>query len=247
MLILLPPSEGKTAPVAGPAVDLASLSHPELADARRKVGDALAKVSGQRNALAVLGAGASLAPEVARNTTLWERPAAPAREVYAGVLYDAANAPHWPARADASVLIMSALLGAVSPADRIPPYRLSAGTTLGRLGSTTTFWRPRLSQALNAQAADQLVVDCRSSGYSAMWAAPRDNTVSVRVEREHNGHRAVVSHLAKHWRGLVTAALLALPNQAATADDVAATASGIPGVLGVELKPGILTLVVASA
>jgi hypothetical protein len=72
VLLLLPPSEGKTAPTAGAPVDLDSLAHPQLAEARRRVGDALARVSGQRNALRVLDAGPSLADEVLHNTLLWD-------------------------------------------------------------------------------------------------------------------------------------------------------------------------------
>src|SRR5690606_16235333 len=36
VLLLLPPSEGKSSPAAGAPVDLASLAHPELAEARRR-------------------------------------------------------------------------------------------------------------------------------------------------------------------------------------------------------------------
>lgn len=248
MLILLPPSEGKTAPAHGGPIDLGALSHPELNDARQRVGDALVKVSGQRNALQVLGAGASLHAEVERNARIWIAPAAPAAQVYAGVLYDAAGMAGWDdatlARAQGRIRITSALWGAVSPADRIPAYRLSAGTTLGRLGNVTSFWRPRLAATLGEAAQGGLIVDCRSSGYAAMWAPPGDQTVAVRVERELNGKRAVVSHFAKHWRGLLTARLIAQPHDVATPHQLAAVASDIPGVISAELRPGVLTLVV---
>lgn len=248
VLILLPPSEGKSAPSAGAPVDLGRLSHPELAAARQRVGDALVRVSGQRNALAVLGAGESLSEEVARNTRLWNAPADAAARVYSGVLYDAAGMSSWDddalARSAERVRIFSALWGAVSPADLIPAYRLSAGTTLGRVGGVGTFWRSRLDKPLGALAQDRLVVDCRSSGYAAMWSPPKANTVAVRVERELNGRRAVVSHFAKHWRGLLTAHLLTQPQDAESPRDVAQVASGIPGVTATELVGNRLTLVV---
>jgi cytoplasmic iron level regulating protein YaaA (DUF328/UPF0246 family) len=139
MLILLPPSEGKSAPRLGSPVSLGSLSHPELSDARRRVGDALVRVSGTRGAMAALGVGPSLAAEVARNTTLWINPTAPAATVYAGVLYEAARAHVWDARmlarAHERVRIVSALWGALSPTDKIPAYRLSMATPLPRLGT----------------------------------------------------------------------------------------------------------------
>lgn len=237
VLILLPPSEGKRAPATGAPVELAALSHPELGDARQRVGDALVKASGQRNALAVLGAGPSLAEEVARNTHLWDASTAPAAQVYTGVLYEAAGAAAWDAatlaRAAQRVRIFSALWGALSPADAIPAYRLSAGTTLGRLGNLTAFWRSRLGDPLNAAAQDGLVVDCRSAGYASMWSPPRGNAVAVRVERDLNGRRTVVSHLAKHTRGILTGHLLATdqaPDSPGTLADAAAH------LIGTELK-----------
>jgi len=247
VLILLPPSEGKRAPAAGRAVDLASLSHPELAEPRRRVGDALVRVSGQRNALAVLGAGPSLAEEVAHNTRLWEAPAAPAAQVYTGVLYDAAGAARWDAstlnRAAESVRIFSALWGAVSPADHIPAYRLSAGTALGRLGAVGTFWRSRLGKPLDALTQDRLVIDCRSAGYAAMWAPPPARTVAVRVERELDGRRTVVSHLAKHTRGILTGHLLATD---AAPDSPAALADAAAELIGSQLKDVALSPAPAS-
>lgn len=248
MLILLPPSEGKTAPPQGAPVDLETLSHPELSDARRRVGRTLATVSGQRNALTLLHVGPSLAADVARNTTLWDNPAAPAAHVYTGVLYDAAGAAHWSGetldRAAAQVRIISALWGAVSPADLIPAYRLSMGTRLSRLGGLAAFWRTRLGDALAPLAANGPVIDCRSSDYTAAWRAPA-GTLVVRVEQVRGGKRTVVSHNAKHTRGLLTAQLLAQPQPARTQEEVATTASGIPGVTAVELTDSALTLVTA--
>ena len=89
MLILLPPSEGKAAAAEGPPLDLEALSFPELNRTRARVLDRLVRVSGQRNALALLGVAAGLAPQVARNTLLRELPSAPAEQIYTGVLYEA--------------------------------------------------------------------------------------------------------------------------------------------------------------
>lgn len=247
MLILLPPSEGKNAPPTGSPVDLDALSFPELTKARRRVGQALILASGRRNALAALGVGASLADEVALNTTLWENPAAVASHVYAGVLYDAANATLWDAsRAAERVRIISALWGVVSPADRIPAYRLSMGTSLGRIGPLAAMWRAAVGATLTREAAGRLVVDCRSSDYATVWRPDPARVLHIRVEREWHGKRAVVSHGAKHTRGLLTGALLAAPADPAHRDDVAHIASQIPGIIAVESRPGALTLVTDS-
>ena len=249
VLILLPPSEGKTAPTTGDPVDLRSLSHPALATARTRVGAALVKVSGQRNAFDVLGVGPSLAGEVERNRTLWDAPAAPASQVYTGVLYDAAGAASWAGarleRAHDRVRIISALWGAVSPADVIPAYRLSMSTSLGRIGPLASFWRHHLAEELSHLADGRLVVDCRSSSYVAAWRPAGIPHVSVRVERELHGKRTVVSHMAKHTRGLLTGALATADAVAESPDDLADAARALAGVVDVALTEHELTIVIA--
>lgn len=207
MLILLPPSETKTAPASGAPIDPAALSFPALAPARERVLAELAAASARADALDVLGVGERLRPEVERNTRLGSEPAAAALRVYSGVLYDALDpagltGQQRTAAAD-SLVVVSALWGAVRPQDRIPAYRLSMGAELPRLGRLPAFWRRHLPTVLDAAAGDGLVVDCRSAAYAAAWRAPREHTVGVKVVRERAGRRTVVSHMAKHTRGLL--------------------------------------------
>ncbi|MFF1383046.1 YaaA family protein [Arthrobacter sp. NPDC058288] len=212
MLILLPPSEGKTPAVQGEAVDWTALSFPGLNTYRAKVLEALGNVSAHRDALALLGVGASLSADVERNTRLHTEPAAPAHQVYSGVLYDALGYQSLTAaqrrRADASVLVISALWGAIRFADRVPAYRLSMATSLPDVGRLASFWKPQISEALAAETEGELLVDCRSSTYSAAWAPPPAQTVAVNVFTETNGVRKVVSHFAKHTRGELARHLL---------------------------------------
>jgi len=103
MLILLPPSEGKAAPERGAPLDLDSLTFAaELGERRAELIDAL-------------------------DPALREAPAAPAAEVYTGVLYQRLDLLQLPAaarrRATKRVLIASALWGFVRPEDRIPTAR----------------------------------------------------------------------------------------------------------------------------
>lgn len=236
MLVLLPPSEGKTAPPeGGPALDLAALSAPVLNPWRERVLDTLAQVSARPDALGVLGVGPGLAEEVARNTRLRTAPTAPARSVYTGVLYAAAGldrlTPAQQGRAAQSVRIASGLWGVVTPDDRIPAYRLSMGTTLEGVGPLASGWRTRLGEVLDAEADGGVVVDCRSAAYTAAWRpAPSVHWVAVRVLREHAGRRTVVSHHAKHTRGVLTRHLLtrrARPPR--DADQLAAAAAELVG------------------
>ncbi|NAZ85088.1 YaaA family protein [Kineococcus indalonis] len=205
MLVLLPPSESKWAgPARGAPVDLGALHRPELSAAREQVLDALVAVSARPDAPALLGAGAGLAEVVRANTTLRTRPAAPAARVYTGVLHDALDLPSLPAAAARRVLVVSALWGVLGPRDRVPGYRLSMGTDLPGVGPLAAFWRPHLAAVLQPSG---LVVDCRSAAYAAAWvpdAATAARTVAVRVLRDGR----VVSHAAKHTRGLLARHLL---------------------------------------
>lgn len=234
MLILLPPSETKYSPAVGTPVDLSALSHPELTHARQRVGDALIRVSGQRNALAALGVGAGLIAEVHVNRSLWANPSGPAAQVYSGVLYEAAGMRGWDAaaleRAHQRVRIVSALWGAVSPADSIPAYRLSMSTSLGRIGPLAAYWRKHLHVSLEQAQGGGIAVDCRSSSYAAPWR-PADPTrwIQVRVERDVNGARSVVSHHAKHTRGLLTGHLVRADAVPDSADDLADAARSLMG------------------
>lgn len=235
MLLLLPPSEGKTSPPDdAPPLDLAALSSPVLTSHRRTVLRTLVRASGRRDAVATLGVAPGLADEVRRNTGVRTAPAAPAAHVYTGVLYAAAGLADLDDaaadRAARDVRVVSALWGAVSPADRIPAYRLSMGTNLPGVGPLATSWRPHLAIALDDRVVGDVVVDCRSAPYAAAWRPPLGaEHVGVRVLREVDGRRTVVSHHAKHTRGILVRHLLTRRDEVRSADDVHAAACELVG------------------
>jgi cytoplasmic iron level regulating protein YaaA (DUF328/UPF0246 family) len=251
VLICLPPSEGKTpAPDGVAPVDLARLTAPDLTPQREKVLDALAEISTRPDATSILKVGAGLGDEVARNTSLHTAPAAPATDVYTGVLYAAAGlgslTDEAAARASASVLVFSGLWGVVAPDDRIPAYRLSMGVDLPGIGRLATAWRADLGAVLDERAQGGVVVDCRSAAYLAAWKPPitgdhATDWVSVRVVREHDGRRTVVSHNAKHTRGVLTGHLLRRtgtpPSSAESLLDAARELDG--AVIGTEVGTGL--------
>lgn len=254
MLILLPPSESKTAPVSGAPVARGTLSFPELTEDREHLVATLARVSGQKNALAVLGVGQTVADDVARNRELLTAPSGPALSVYSGVLYDALAAASLSdaARgvADRSIVVISALWGAVRANDHIPAYRLSMGTDLPRHGKLNAWWKPRLVPVLDEAAAGRVVVDCRSAAYAAAWQPPAPRTVAVRVEQlSETGKRSVVSHNAKHTRGLVARFLCEHVAAHGTLETVEAVRDALAQRWTVELteptarKAGTLTVV----
>nr|WP_194719739.1 peroxide stress protein YaaA [Cellulosimicrobium arenosum] len=239
---MLPPSEGKTpAPDGTAPVDLAGLSSPGLTAQRERVLDALVTASARDDAARVLGVSPGLVAEIRRNVGLRTAPAAPAARVYSGVLYAAADLAgsltiggEAAARSRDDVRIVSALWGAVSPADRIPAYRLSMGVDLPGVGRLAASWRAELGTALDDRAAGDVVVDCRSATYAAAWR-PRTvgddaaQWVAVRVLREADGKRAVVSHNAKHTRGVLTGHLLRRPGAVASVHDLTKAADELVG------------------
>lgn len=253
MLILLPPSEGKTPAGAGAPADLAELSFPSLTAARQEVAVALAQVSGQDDALAQLGVGASLVHEVSRNTRLAHEPAAPAHSIYTGVLFDALGYRSMTAtqkrKADAAVVVVSGLWGAVGFADRIPAYRLSMSVGLPGLGKLASYWKPRLAEAVAGHADGHLLVDCRSSSYAAAWVPDPARTVAVNVFTERDGVRKVVSHFAKHTRGELARHLLTrrgkAPETPAQLAKAAAEKWSVELVPGTGRKAHVLNLILA--
>lgn len=221
MLILLPPSEGKTAPTRGRPLQPDRMSFPSLHPARAKVLDALVSLSTTsaavdlQRAVDVLGVGRTLADEVARNADLTSTHSARADRVYTGVLYEALDLPSLEGaarrRATNWVTIASGLFGLVRPADHIPAYRLSGDVTLPGIGSVATFWRGQLDDAMHEAAGKGLVVDLRSTTYAAFWRPGADMTrrvVTIRVLHEVDGVRKVVSHFNKATKGRIVRALL---------------------------------------
>jgi len=217
VLVLLPPSESKAVPPRrGRPVDVESLSFPELTAQRLRLLAALAEASARPDAAERLGVGASLAAEVERNTRLTGVPALPVSRVYTGVLYDALDWESLDAaarrRANRRLVVVSALWGALRPGDRVPPYRLSIGADLPDVGPLAAAWRPLLGPVLApAAGSGGVIVDCRSTGYAAAWTPPPHlaaRTAAIRVLADGPGGRTVVSHQAKHTRGLVARHLM---------------------------------------
>lgn len=240
MLVLLPPSEGKADPPEGlPPVDLAALAHPELTPQREKLIAALDKLTQvqPRRALAALGLSAGQTGEIARNADLTNAPAAPAGEVYTGVLYQhldlATLSPAAHRRAAQRVLIASALWGVVRLEDRIPSYRLNMGAKLPRMKSLAAFWRPALAAALPPR---ELIVDMRSGAYAAAWSPADSTTVKIGALVESGGRRRTVTHMAKAVRGEVARALVTTKTSPRDPESIAAVveATGVR----VELESG---------
>jgi uncharacterized protein len=217
MLILLPPSERKARPDDGEPVDLGSLVYAdELGERRAKLLDAF-------------------------DPGLREAPAAPASEVYIGVLFGRLELAKLSARARGRALIASALWGVVRPGDRIPYYKFPPKTRLKGFEAPNAYWRPALAEAL-PDAEGDLVVDMRSGAYVPAWKPKLATLLAVRAFSEVGGERKAVSHMAKAVRGDVARALLTAKK--APSDPESAAAIAETAGFTVELSDGNLDVIV---
>ena len=236
MLILLPPSEGKSAPRRGKPLRLDALDLPELTSARATMLDALADLCANDpdRAAAALDLGPTQAHHLESNGLLLRAPTARADRIYTGVLYDALGLAtlEGPAKGRATrwLAIMSSLFGVVRPNDPIPSYRLSGDTNLPGIGIVSSYWRDHLDAVLAPAAGTGLVIDLRSSMYAGFWRPSAEigaKVATVRVLHEVGGQRKVVSHFNKATKGRIVRQLLV---DGATPRNPAALAEHLTGL-----------------
>lgn len=235
MLVLLPPSETKTAGGDGGPLDLDELSFPELTPVRRKLADSLVSLAANVSASrAALGLSERQESEVARNAALWHSPTLPALARYTGVLYDTLDVASMKAaefdRAARRLAVASALFGTVLGDDRIPAYRLSGGSTLPDLGGLRALWRPALEPVLSGVSG--LVLDLRSRAYAALASVPHAVTVNV-VTEGRAGERKAVGHHNKAYKGRLARALGTARSEPRGIADVI----DVAGAAGLRLEP----------
>jgi len=173
MKILLPPSEKKNEPEQRKALKLNALSFQ-------------ADLTATRTALLKKHKGIDLSYcDVAS-------------KIYSGVLYNALEyaslSSAAQARANSSIVIISAAFGAIRLNDVIPYYKF-------KIDPAT--WKDPLAIAL-VGFKDELIVDCRSSTYSTVWTPNPLNTVGIRVFKKVAAQLKVITHMSKLTRGEVT-------------------------------------------
>lgn len=145
-------------------------------------------------------------------------------------------------------LVFSALFGPVRLTDLITPHRLSGSVKLPGQGSVASIWSKALKELLTQQLSGHVVVDLRSSEYGAMYRPTRGSdclmlNIGVAKVNPATGKRSVVSHWAKHTRGLLAGALLEavagaqLPGSEGDVDEILQVAAALEGVREVEITP----------
>lgn len=145
-------------------------------------------------------------------------------------------------------LVFSALFGPVRLTDLITPHRLSGSVKLPGQGAVASIWSKPLKELLAQQLSGHVVVDLRSAEYGAMYRPSRGGeclTLNIAVAKVNpaTGKRSVVSHWAKHTRGLLAGALLRavaggqLAANEGDVDEILQVAAGLEGVKEVEITP----------
>ena len=144
--------------------------------------------------------------------------------------------------------MFSALFGPVRLTDLITPHRLSGSVKLPGQGSVASIWSKALKELLTQQLSGHVVVDLRSSEYGAMYRPTRGSdclllNIGVAKVNPATGKRSVVSHWAKHTRGLLAGALLEavagaqLSGSEGDVDEILQVAAALEGVREVEITP----------
>ena len=269
MRILLPPSAGKTTKESTNHLQLEKLWQAEhLTQTRRQLINDVQNTALLADAAQIFKLGPKNAHEISQNLEIYDAPALAAWQLYDGVLYEAAKfaqifsygacAQDGQGQADQSqglqrqleelTLVFSALFGPVRLTDLITPHRLSGSVKLPGQGSVASIWSKALKELLTQQLSGHVVVDLRSAEYGAMYRPTRGSdclllNIGVAKVNPATGKRSVVSHWAKHTRGLLAGALLEavaggqLSGSEGDVDEILQVAAGLEGVREVEITP----------
>lgn len=269
MRILLPPSAGKTTKESTNHLQLEKLWQAEhLTQTRRQLIDDVQNTALLADAAQIFKLGPKNAHEISQNLEIYDAPALAAWQLYDGVLYEAAkfaqifssgepsqgsqgqgNQPQGgQGQLEELTLVFSALFGPVRLTDLITPHRLSGSVKLPGQGSVASIWSKALKELLTQQLSGHVVVDLRSAEYGAMYRQMRGSdclmlNIAVAKVNPATGKRSVVSHWAKHTRGLLAGALLEavaggqLSGSEGDVDEILQVAAGLEGVKEVEITP----------
>ncbi|CAG7616281.1 YaaA family protein [Leucobacter soli] len=231
MHILLPPSETKRSGGGGVFSPGELANRAQLGDARTEVRSALEALSADEDAAAAaLKLGKKSRGEIAHNRQLGDSGTLPAIDRYTGVLYDALDASSLDPAARswlaAHVSVQSALFGLLGAADRIPAYRLSAGSRLpGLAAPLKQVWR-EAHGAIDWPALGW-ILDLRSKDYAELAPLPAGigDTLLV-AQRGPDGRTRALNHFNKAAKGDLVRRLAVSRPEIRSREDLLAWARG---------------------
>lgn len=203
MIFLLPPSESKQ---PGGSLSSSKLSFPELRHAREEIHKALVAVSKDpKTGAASLKLGPKQLGELEVNLSLSKPVVMPAIDRYTGVLYEALKLEGLDnkqrSRAKKNLFIQSSLFGLISALDKIPNYRLSAGSKLPGVSLRNTW--ALAHEGIWQKFRNQIVIDLRSKIYAQLAPIPawiESYEVEV-LSEDTSGSRKALNHFNKQAKG----------------------------------------------
>ena len=206
MLLLLPPSETKRQGGSNLTIEQVHLSYGQLNEARDAVlEDLLRLCKSKPKAAKVLKLSPKQLGEIDLNLLIKSAPTVPAYERYEGTLYKAIKTAtftsHEIEMMRSHVLMQSALFGLISATDRIPWYRLSAGTVLPKV-NLKKIWKEHQPAAW-ARLVDTPIIDLRSKAYVDLAPIPEgiDSYWVEVVAEDRKGTRKALNHFNKTAKG----------------------------------------------
>ncbi|NCU86807.1 MAG: peroxide stress protein YaaA [Actinobacteria bacterium] len=211
LIILLPPSEGKS-PSGTTGTKFAESSGVFGKSLGKQRAGVIAALSNARGGSAkLLGvSGAHLARAQLANIAVRGAKTLPAAQRYTGVVWDHLDLASLPLAlqkiADKNIVIVSGLLGLVAAGDPTPDYRLKIGASLAPMGKLSSWWREEISGALNKYCAGAVVVNLLPQEHSAAFVADSESIKSyfhvdlATKSGTAGGHdaKAAKGHLARH-------------------------------------------------
>ncbi len=206
MKILLAPAEIKLSGGEGKALNKNNFSFPTIYQKRLEVleeYEKLIKNSTQEELSSWFGI--KKVDDVKKySSSLKQKPTMKAINRYVGVAFEALDYDSLKQKEqefiDKNVLIFSNLFGILKASDLIPDYKYKQGSQLPNI-NIEKFYKENLKDILDDYLDDE-VVDLRAGYYDKLYK-PRASTITFKFLK--NGK--VVSHWAKHYRGLVVRAI----------------------------------------
>jgi cytoplasmic iron level regulating protein YaaA (DUF328/UPF0246 family) len=169
----------------------------------------------------------------------------PAYERYEGTLYKAMKAntftSHEVEMMRTHVLMQSALFGLISATDRIPWYRLSAGTVLPKV-NLKKIWKEHQPAAW-ARLVDAPIIDLRSKAYVDLAPIPEgiDSYWVEVVAVDSKGQRKALNHFNKTAKGEFVGAFVRAKTAPKTLTQLKAVAK--KAGLGLEVEGKVIYLI----
>ena len=206
MKILLAPAEVKLSGGEGKPICSDNFSFPELYEKRLEVLDHYEKFV-QNSSLEELSKwfGLKKLDECERySESLKDKPTMKAINRYVGVAFEALDynslKKDEQSYCDENVLIFSNLFGVVKAKDLIPDYKYKQGAVLPTI-DVEKYYKENLKDTLDESLGDE-VVDLRAGYYEKFY-----KTTAPTITYKFLKDGKVVSHWAKHYRGLVLKAM----------------------------------------